>query len=175
MGEFISKTKTFEYNTKERLDFITITSEIADFVKESGIKSGLTVIQTHHTTCGVWINEDEKNLIGPPSSLGYVNDLKKVLDNFAHPDEEYGHNDVKDSSNPSGKRDTHLCTPDSCGVIPECKNGHAHAQSMILQSSISMIVSEGKLAKGEWQEVMLVELDHDRKRKVTVLVQGTKD
>ena len=100
---------------------------------------------------------------------------EKVLDKFAHPDEKYMHNDVRDANNITGKRDTHLCTPDSCGVIPECKNGHAHAQGMIIQSSISMIISEGKLAKGRWQEIMLVELDHDRKRKVTVLVQGTKD
>lgn len=163
-AEFISKTKELKRYTKHRLHFITITKDIEDFINESGVKTGSVVIQTHHTTCGVWVNEDEKNLVN--------NDLKKILDRFAGPDEEYGHNDIMDSRNPEGKRNTHLCEPDEKGVVSECINGHAHAQGMILQSSISMIVEDGRLVRGRWQEVMLVELDHDRERRVTLLVQG---
>jgi|TARA_B100002003_G_C14038071_1_gene500224 secondary thiamine-phosphate synthase enzyme len=167
--KFISKIKTFEYKTKKRLDFITITSDIEDFIKESYIKDGLVVIQTHHTTCSIWVNENEKNLIGENG------DIQKVLDKIANPNIEYGHNDIKDSNNPNGKRDTHLCDADSCGVISECKNGHAHAQGMILPCSISLIIKDGKLIRGKWQEILLVELDHDRERKIGVLVQGSKD
>jgi thiamine phosphate synthase YjbQ (UPF0047 family) len=166
--EFISKIKTFEYKTKCRLDFITITSDIENFIKESEIKDGLVIIQTHHTTCSVWVNEDEKNLIGKDG------DLKKILDKIADPNDKYNHNDVRDSQNTQGKRDTHLCKADSCGIIPECKNGHAHAQGMILPCSISLIIKDNKLVKGTWQEILLVELDHDRDRKVSVLVQGSK-
>ena len=143
-----------------------------DFVKESGIKNGIVVVQSHHTTCSVWVNEDEKNLIGPESQLGYTHDLKRVLDRFAHPDEEYGHNDIADINNPTGKRNTHLCNPDSCGVIHECINGHAHAQWMILPCSLSLIIQDGELLTGRWQEILLIELDHDRLRKVTFHAQG---
>ena len=73
--------------------------------------------------------------------------MKRILDRFAHPDEEYGHNDIADINNPEGKRNTHLCDADSCGVIHECINGHAHAQAMILPASLSMIVRDGKLLK----------------------------
>ncbi len=165
-GQFISKTKELEYKTKHRLNFINITKDVEKFIKEAGVKTGSLVIQTHHTTCGVWVNEDEKNLIGANG------DLQKVLDRFASPDENYGHNDIRDAKNPKGKRDTHLCEPDENGVIEECINGHAHAQGMILQSSVSMIVDNGQLVKGKWQEIMLVELDHNRERRVTFLVQG---
>jgi len=169
---FISRTKKFSFQTKYRLEFIKITKDVEDFIKETGVKNGIVVIQTHHTTFSVWVNEDEKNLIGPSEKIGYTNDLKRILDRFAGPDEEYGHNDVRDSRNPKGKRDTHLCEPDSDGVCHECINAASHAQGMILQSSVSLIIENGKLVNGKWQEIMLVELDHDRKREVTLLVQG---
>ena len=165
---FISKTKELTYKTKYRLHFITITKEVEEFVKKSKVGTGAVVIQTHHTTCGIWINENEKNLIGDKNS----GDLRRILDRFAGPKEDYGHNDIQDSKNPKGKRSTHLCEPDENGVINECINGHAHAQAMVLPSSISMIVENGKLVKGTWQEIMLVELDHNRERKITLLAQG---
>ncbi|MBI2451447.1 YjbQ family protein [Candidatus Pacearchaeota archaeon] len=170
-GKFIVKVKKVSYKTNYRLQFINITKEVEDFIKQSGIKKGIVVVQTHHTTCGVWVNEDEKNLIGSDGQNDN-SDLKRVLDRFANPEEEWGHNDVRDSRNPKGKRDTHLCVPDENGRIRECINGHAHAQAMILQSSITMIIDKGKLVKGKWQQIMLIEMDHDRERKITILVQG---
>jgi thiamine phosphate synthase YjbQ (UPF0047 family) len=166
----IASTKT--YHTKHRQEFITITKDVEAAIAASGVHTGTVTIQSHHTTASIWVNEDEKNLIGPREKLGNQSDLSRVLDRFADPEETYGHNDVRDANNPHGKRDTHLCTPDSCGIVHECINGHAHAQAMILQSSMTMIVAEGKLVKGVWQQIMLVELDHDRERKVTFLVQG---
>jgi thiamine phosphate synthase YjbQ (UPF0047 family) len=173
-GEFYSYLETKKYQTKYRTEFITITKEVEEAVKTSGIKRGVVVIQSHHTTCGVWVNENEKNLIGPSEVLGYTSDLRKVLDNFADPMHDYGHNDVADHKNKDGKRNTHLCEPDENGVIHECINGHAHAQAMIIGPSISMIVEDGKIHKGRWQEIMLVELDHDRERQVSFLIQGIK-
>ena len=96
----------------------------------------------------------------------------RILDRFAHPEEDYGHNDIRDVRNPNGRRDTHLCYPDDKGVCHECINGHAHAQAMILPHSITMIVQDGALVKGDWQQIMICELDHDRDREFTVLVQG---
>ena len=171
MKKPIVKAKTMKYHTKKRLDFITITQDIKDFVKQSGIEIGSVVIQTHHTTCSVWVNENEKNLIGGNKQDG---DLKKILDRFASPNEEYAHNDICDVRNPKGKRNTHLCEPDKNGICHECVNGHAHAQGMVLQSSITLIIENSKMLLGKWQEVMLVELDHDRERKVTFLVQGVE-
>jgi len=169
---YIAKSKTFTYETKYRLHFITITSDVERFVKESGIYTGTVTLQTHHTTAGLWLNEDEKNLVGSEEELGYRPDIKRVLDRFAHPTEVYHHNDVCSSSNPNGKRNTHLCEPDENGIIPECLNGHAHAHNMLLPSTLTMIIENGALCRGVWQQVLLVELDHDRIRKVTMLAQG---
>jgi thiamine phosphate synthase YjbQ (UPF0047 family) len=170
--DFISYLETNTVQTKYRAQFITITDLIQKAIEKSGVTRGSVVIQTHHTTCGVWVNENEKNLIGPSEELGYESDLRKVLDSFAHPMDEYGHNDIADSNNEGGKRNTHLCEPDENGVIQECINGHAHAQSLMIHPSITFIVEDGKLLKGKWQEIMIVELDHDRERTVSFLIQG---
>jgi len=172
--DFVSYLDTCVYKTKYRAHFINITNDIETIIKKSGVNQGTVTIQTHHTTCGVWINEDEKNLIGPSEELGYPADLRKVLDNFASPMSEYNHNDVCDIRNEKGKRNTHLCEPDENGEIHECINGHAHAQALMIHPSLSCIVRGGELLKGKWQQIMLVELDHDRERTISVLVQGMK-
>ena len=171
MSEYIIDSLTNTYGTKSRLEFIKITSDLKKFVENSRVKNGTVTIQTHHTTFSVWVNEDEKNLIGGSREFE-DSDLKRILDRFAGPNEKYGHNDIKDSRNPNGKRDTHLCRPNSNGTCHECINGHAHAQAMILPTSITLIVKNGELLLGVWQEVMLIELDHDRERRATFLVQG---
>ena len=165
-------TETCSWDTRHRLEFINITKDVERFVVNSGVKTGTVTLQTHHTTCGLWVNEDEKNLIGPKASLGYIPDLMRVLDRFADPLEEYNHNDIRDVKNPNGKRHTHLCLPDENGVIVECVNGHAHAHNMILPSYLTLIIEKGTLIRGQWQQILLVELDHDRKRTVTMLAQG---
>jgi len=172
--EFSVYLDTKKYQTRYRQEFITITSDVEEAIKKSAVKRGTIVIQTHHTTCGVWVNENEKNLIGPSEEIGYTSDLRKVLDNFANPSLEYGHNDICHSENLTGKRNTHLCEPDENGIINECINGHSHSQALIINSSLSLIVDNGKLLRGRWQEIMLVELDHDRERTVSFLVSGIK-
>lgn len=164
---FTTHTETLSIKTKKRLAFVTITPQVERIVAESGVREGVVVVQSHHTTARIWVNEDEKNLVGCEGA-----DIHRALDRFASPDDEYGHNDVRDSRNPSGKRDTHLCRPDEKGECHECANGHAHAQALMLPHSATFVVHKGWLVKGEWQEVMLVELDHDRDRTVSVHVQG---
>lgn len=172
MSKYIAKSKSKTYKTARRLEFITITPDIEQFVKSSGVQAGTVTLQSHHTTASLWVNEDEKNLIGPDEAIGCTCDLKKALDRFAGPGEQYGHNDIADKSNPDGKRNTHLCEPDENGVIHECINGHSHCQAMILPCSITLVIDKGKLLTGTWQEIMLIELDHDRERTITMVAQG---
>jgi len=173
-GQYNSHLESKTYQTKDRQDVITITSDVELAIKNSGVKRGSILIQTHHTTCGLWVNENEKNLIGPTEEIGYTSDLRHVLDNFASPMHDYGHNDIRHGENVNGKRNTHLCEPDENGVIHECVNGHAHAQALMIHPFVNFIVEDGKILKGRWQEIMLVELDHDRPRTVSFLVSGIK-
>jgi len=50
-------TKTINVKTSSRTEFIDITSDVKQFVNESGIKDGVCYVYIPHTTAGVTINE----------------------------------------------------------------------------------------------------------------------
>ncbi len=50
--------KTINIQTNEHNEFIDITSEVQQAVKEAGVASGLCVVYVPHTTAGVTINEN---------------------------------------------------------------------------------------------------------------------
>ena len=49
--------KTFSVSTRERVDLVDITSQVAQEVTKSSVGSGTVTIYIPHTTCGVTINE----------------------------------------------------------------------------------------------------------------------
>ena len=55
-------TQYLIFNTKEKYDFINITSEIEEALKKSGIKEGLCLVNAMHITASVFINDDESGL-----------------------------------------------------------------------------------------------------------------
>jgi secondary thiamine-phosphate synthase enzyme len=54
----------------------------------------------------------------------------------------------------------------------ERPNGHAHCRALLLPSSASLNVVDGRLQLGTWQRVFLVELDGPRDREVSLLAFG---
>ena len=134
--------------TDECLQFIDLTSRIANIVGRSGIRHGMVNIQTKHTTTALIINENEPLLI---------EDLKKILDIYAPRDGEYEHNDF------SRRVDI---PPD------EPANGHSHCKALFLPASVMLNVADGKLQIGRWQSLFLIELDGARDRSISVMVFG---
>ncbi len=49
--------KTFNIKSRAKTEFIDITDDINEAIKESGIKSGICYIFIPHTTAGITINE----------------------------------------------------------------------------------------------------------------------
>lgn len=134
--------------TMECLQFIDLTSHIANIVSRSGIRHGIVNVQTKHTTTALIINENEPLLI---------NDLKKMLESYAPCDGEYEHNDFS--------RRTDI-PPD------EPANGHSHCKALFLPASIMLNLADGRLQLGRWQSLFMIELDEARDRSVSVLVLG---
>jgi len=100
-----------------------------------------------HTTTAIAINENEPRL---------VEDVRAFLHRLIPPNDRYLHNDI-------ALRD---CPPD------EPENAHSHLAAMLLGSSEVIALVEGQLQLGQYQSVMLYELDGSRKRKVNVQVYG---
>jgi secondary thiamine-phosphate synthase enzyme len=57
-----SYTQYLWFNTKKRQEFINITSQVEEAVKESKIKEGLCLVNAMHITASVFINDDEAGL-----------------------------------------------------------------------------------------------------------------
>lgn len=86
---------------------------------------------------------------------------------LAPPDDFYLHNDLHLRESPSnwpGGREA--------WIEQEPINAHSHLLSMMLGNSESIPIVKGKLALGQWQSVLLVDLDGPRNRTVGIQVMG---
>ncbi len=78
-----SSTKYLWFNTDNRHEFLNITDQVEEIVKESGIKEGLVLVNPMHITSSVYINDAES---------GLINDFQRWLEKLAPTDEDYEHN-----------------------------------------------------------------------------------
>lgn len=149
--EFVAFAETLTYDTAHGLQFIDITAHVRAAVTRSGVSFGQVSVFSSHTTAAVIVNEHEPLLL---------EDMKRVISRLAPADDYYAHNDFS-------IRTVNM-------VADESENGHAHCQQLFLGSSVTMPVHEGSPRMGRWQSCFLVELDHGRRREVTVHVLGTR-
>jgi len=79
-------TKHLWFNTENRHEFVNITGQVEDIVKESGVKEGIVLVNAMHITASVYINDAES---------GLINDFQKWLNKLAPMDESlYEHNNT---------------------------------------------------------------------------------
>ncbi len=77
-----SYTEYLVFNTKNRRDYINITSDIETALKKSGVREGLCLVSAMHITAGVYINDAESGLIA---------DIDEWADRLAPFDPDYRH------------------------------------------------------------------------------------
>jgi len=80
-----SLTRHLWFNTKKKREFINITPQVEELVKESAVKEGLCLVNAMHITASVFINDDEG---------GLHQDFDKWLEKLAphEPIADYKHN-----------------------------------------------------------------------------------
>lgn len=136
--------------TTQAPQFLDITQEVEKAVAASGVKEGIALVFSAHTTAAIRVNENEPLLL---------QDMEEFLKRVAPSNLYYRHNDFAIR--------TANMTPD------ECPNAHAHCQQLLLGVSEAIPIAEGKLLLGQWQRIFLVELDRPRERQVWVQVLGS--
>src|SRR5260370_710837 len=57
-----SHTEYLTFNVPARMDFINITHQVEEIVRQSGIQEGLVLCNAMHITASVFINDDEPGL-----------------------------------------------------------------------------------------------------------------
>jgi secondary thiamine-phosphate synthase enzyme len=139
--------------TREPIQFVDITDEVASVVREAGLREGVVTVFSRHTTAAVRIQEAEPLLL---------DDLREFLERSAPAHAHYRHNDFR-------VRTVHMHDDES-------PNGHAHCLQLLLGTSESVPVLDGELLLGTWQRVFLVELDGPRpRREIIIQAQGSAD
>ena len=57
-----STTRYLTFSVDVRMDFVNITPQVMEVVRESGIREGLCLVNAMHITASVFINDDEPGL-----------------------------------------------------------------------------------------------------------------
>ena len=134
-----------EIATSEPIQFIDLTDRINQHLAANAVENGTVTVFSRHTTAAIKINEAEELLL---------EDFKTWLGELCPPGRSYNHNDMSRRQPP--------IAPD------ERPNAHSHLMHMLLSTSETIPVVDGRLALGTWQRVFMVELDGPRERQVVI-------
>jgi len=57
-----SHTKYLMFNTTAQRELVSITADVAEAVRESGVEEGMVLVSAMHITAAVFVNDDEPGL-----------------------------------------------------------------------------------------------------------------
>lgn len=127
-------------NTEKQ--FTSLDDIIHDFIKNKSGK-GFVNIFVAHTTCAIKVLEGEILLLA---------DINNCLDKTFPKDGNYMHDKIEIRDVP----------------ISERINGFAHLRQLFFSCDVTIPVENGKMLKGQWQTVYLLEFDPIRDREVII-------
>ena len=137
-----SHTKYLTVNVPERMAFVNITDDVANAVRESGVREGLCLVNAMHITASVFINDDEP---------GLHEDYARWLERLAPYD-------------PSPERYHHNRTGED--------NGDAHHKRQVMGREVVVAITAGKLDFGRWEQIFYGEFDGRRPKRILIKVIG---
>ena len=154
----------FQIQSDRRPTFHDVTAQVQDALVRSGIKEGILMVYSQHTTCSVLIQEEshDVNYYGTPLLM---QDLVTVLENIiptCRSEGQYYHPGPKHIENAVVGLHEEACW----GL-----NTDAHLRSVIFGRSESVPVIDGAMALGEFGRFWFVDFDQVRARERTVRVQ----
>ena len=145
--------------------FFDISDKIRKAIQNSGAKSGICVVYSHHTTCSIMIQElsHDKNYYG----LEYLQqDICNVMEKLiptCRSEGQYMHPGPK-----------HIdFAMNEVGEVGEwtCLNTDAHLRSCIFSRSESIVIENGRPDLGEFGHVYMIDWDQVRERERMVQIQ----
>lgn len=138
--------KTFTLPSQSRGSYLITDTILQELPELKTYKVGLLHLFIQHTSCALSLNENWDEDVRA--------DMSDALDRLAPQDQK-------------GKLYRHSCEgPDD---MP------AHIKSALVGASVSVPISEGKLATGTWQGIWYLEFRESRmKRKVVATLQGER-
>jgi secondary thiamine-phosphate synthase enzyme len=135
---------TITIQTAESQQFLDITKHVRDSVARSQIRNGVLLVGTLHTTLALFVNEFQTALIRDVGAL--LEKLVPYRDGYVHDDPRYSDCDRR--------------------------NGHAHLRTMLFGRHVSLGISEGEPMLGDYQSLIIAELDGPRQRTIGLQIMG---
>ena len=143
--------------------YFCITAKVLDILGRSGVKNGICVVYTHHTTCSMMIQENSFDI--SPDGQEYLNqDLSNIFESII----------------PTCRREGQYLHPGPKAIEfaarhgetkEEALNTDAHLRSALVGRSESIIVIDGNLDLGKFGHIYFVDFDQTRPREREVQVQ----
>jgi secondary thiamine-phosphate synthase enzyme len=143
-GALVVHGECFSVDTAQRIEIVDLTDRIMSYARQFGIREGTLTLWSLHTTCALFINESQRALLA---------DITRFLEETVTQDKYYLHNDPEHSD---------------CDRL----NADAHLRAMLLGHSLTLQISGGELVLGQWQRVLMAELDGPRTRTLRAQVMG---
>ncbi|MGB7117659.1 MAG: secondary thiamine-phosphate synthase enzyme YjbQ [Anaerolineales bacterium] len=153
----------FKIQSDRRPTFDDVTEQVGEILAYSGIKNGILVVFSQHTTCSVLIQEasDDVNYWGTDLLM---QDLVNVLENIiptCRTEGQYLHPGPEHIEAGAGRNE-----------LPSWSlNTDAHLRSVILGRSVTIPVEDGRMVLGEFGCIYFADFDQVRARERFVRVQ----
>ena len=160
--------KSFTIPSDRRPTFDDVTERAVAAIAESGIKNGIMMVYSQHTTCSVLIQEqsDDVNYYGTQFVLqDMVYGLEKLFPT-CESEGQYLHPGPKHIEIAGRERDEEACWS---------LNTDAHLRSVLLGRSVSVPIVDGEAMLGEFGRIYFADFDQVRARERTVRVTVTGD
>ncbi len=136
--------ETFVVQTDQRVELVDLTNRVMEFARRFNVREGLITLWSMHTTCSLFINEFQ---------VALLSDIKRFLERMVARDAEYMHNDPQHSD---------------CDRM----NADSHLRAMLLGHNLTLQISGGEVVLGQWQRILMAELDGPRARSLRIQVFG---
>lgn len=66
--------KALQFTTRHREEMVDVTAQVRDAIRGSGLRDGICLVYSPHTTCGVTVNEGWDPAVAA-DALGHVREL----------------------------------------------------------------------------------------------------
>jgi secondary thiamine-phosphate synthase enzyme len=136
--------ETILVQTDQRVELVDLTNRVMEYVRRFSIREGLVSLWSMHTTCALFINEFQTALLS---------DIKRFLEQMVARDAEWLHNNPQHSD---------------CDRM----NADSHLRALILGHNLTLQVSGGEVVLGQWQRILMAELDGPRARSLRIQIFG---
>lgn len=136
--------ETLVITTEERIELVDLTNHVMEFVRRFNMREGLVSLWSMHTTCSLFINEFQ---------MALLTDIKRFLEEMVARDADWMHNNPEHSD---------------CDRM----NADSHLRALLLGHNLTLQVSGGEVVLGQWQRILMAELDGPRARSLRIQIFG---